>query len=435
MFPLCQLISILALPLWLPLLLLALVRTKYRRRLPQRLGFGLAQRLAALPPAPSGAPTIWLHALSVGEVTSALPLVVGLRQFQPKARLVFSVTTTAGHQVAERLIAPQVDLILPGPLDLAPVISHFLEHIQPDCFLLVETDFWPSWLFGLTSRGVPTMLVNGRISAASHRRYQRFRWFFAPMFATFSLLAMQTRADADKMIQLGIEPERIRILGNLKFDTSLSRTSTGRGKPGEASKGDYGFHDTAPLWICGSTHRGEEEQLLHVFLRLRQVIADLQLLIAPRNIERAEEILALARSCGLTCRQRTERDQSTGPLLLLDTIGELASCYVMAEVVFIGGSLIPLGGHNPLEPAAVGVPVLFGPHMDDFAEIADLLVHSGGARRIDDAETLHQALLEMLTNTSLRTTMAAAANGCVRCNQGVVQAHVEAVAHLLAANG
>ncbi len=427
-----QLASIVAIPILLPLVLLALVRAKYRRRLPQRLGFGLAQRLANLPPRQPGTPTIWVHALSVGETTSALPLVAGIRRTWPTGCLVFSVTTTAGHQVAERLIAPHVDILIPSPLDLAPVISRFIEWIRPDCFLLVETDFWPNWLAGLSARAVPTMLVNGRVSAQSLRRYLRFRWFFEPMFRSFSLLALQTSADADKMRQLGVDPKRVRTLGNLKFDISSPHSNLGHGKSSGPTRKAYGFSETAPLWICGSTHRGEEEQILRIHRRLRQIIPGLQLLLAPRNIERTEEILALAHPLGLAFRLRTENHDSTGSMLLLDTIGELASCYPMAEVVFIGGSLVPLGGHNPLEPAAAAIPVLFGPHMDDFAEIAALLVDGKGARQVDGAESLYQTLVEILTNPALRKAMAAAAAACVRSNQGVVPAHLQAIEGLLA---
>ncbi len=431
MYRLCQLASVLALLLFLPLLPLVALRGKYRHRLAGRLGFGLARLMAALPTVPPGAPVIWLHALSVGEATSALPLVAGIRQSWKEARIVLSVTTSSGHRVAEQLIAPHVDALIPGPIDLAPVIWWFLRAIRPDCFVLVETDLWPNWLFGLARHGVPTMLVNGRISGASFDRYHRHRWFFAPMFRTFSLLAMQTGADADKMIRLGVEPSRVNTLGNLKFDTGQYTPGLADADAKATQKTTYGFAAAAPLWICGSTHRGEEEALFPLYLRLRETIPDLQLLVAPRNIERSGEILVTADAAGLVCRRRTEGKASSGPVLLLDTIGELAGCYAMAEVVFIGGSLVPLGGHNPLEPAAVSVPVLYGSHMEDFSEIAALLVHSGGARQVGGPEALFQALLEILTNPALRASMAEAAGECVRGNRGVVLAHLEAIAVLL----
>lgn len=431
MYRLCQLVSILVFLLFLPLLPLVALRGKYRHRLAGRLGFGLARLMAAAPPVPPGAPVIWLHALSVGEATSALPLVAGIRQSWKEARIVFSVTTSSGHRVAEQLIGPHVDALIPGPLDLAPVIWWFLQVIRPDCFILVETDFWPNWLLGLARYGIPTMLVNGRISEPSFNRYQRYRWFFVPMFRTFSLLAMQTGADADKMVRLGVEPSRVNTLGNLKFDTGQYTPGLVADDSKETQKTTYGFTAAGPLWICGSTHRDEEQLLFFLYQWLRETIPDLQLLVAPRNIERSGEILSLAHAAGLTCRRRTVDTGASGPVLLLDTIGELARCYAMAEVVFIGGSLVPMGGHNPLEPAAVSVPVLYGPHMEDFSEIAALLVHSGGARQIAGPDELHQALVEILTKPALRASMAEAAGECIRGNRGVVQAHLVALAALL----
>lgn len=431
MYRCCQLASVLAFLLFLPLLPLVALRGKYRHRLARRLGFGLGKRMAALPPVAPDAPVIWLHALSVGEATSALPLVAGIRQSWKEARIIFSVTTSSGHQMAEQLIAPHVDTLIPSPLDLAPVIWWFLRAIRPDCFVLVETDFWPNWLHGLARHRVPTMLVNGRISETSFDRYQRYQWFFAPMFRTFSFLAMQTGADADKMVQLGVEPCRVNTLGNLKFDTGQYTPDPAAANTKATQKTTYGFTAAAPLWICGSTHRGEEQVLFFLYQWLRETIPDLQLLVAPRNIERSGEILALADAAGLACRRRTADTEASGPVLLLDTIGELASCYTMAEVVFIGGSLIPLGGHNPLEPAAVSVPVLYGPHMEDFSEIAALLIHSGGARQVAGPDELYQTLVEILTNPALQASMAEAAGECVRANRGVVQAHLEAMAALL----
>ena len=194
----------------------------------------------------------------------------------------------------------------------------------------------------------------------------------------------------------------------------------------------WGFAPAAPLWICGSTHPGEEAMLFQAYGRLRVDLPDLQLLVAPRRIERRGEIRTTARAHGLNCRTRTGDGAQQGPVLILDTIGELAGCYAMAEVVFIGGSLVAAGGHNPLEPAAAGVPVLFGPHMEDFAEIAAALTACGGGRQVDSVDALTAALRGILADAALRRTMAAAAAACVRANSGVVEHHIEAVARLLA---
>jgi len=416
--------------LLLPLLPLFALRKKYRDRMPKRLGWGLADQLARLPP--TTAPTFWLHALSVGETTSALPLVRGLRESYPEARIVFSTTTRAGGEVGRTLLTPFVDALIAAPLDLGPIVPYFLATIKPDLFVLVETDFWPHWLHCLARRSIPTMLVNGRISGHSFARYRRLAMFFRPMFDAFTLLSMQTGADAAKMTALGIAPEKVVPLGNLKFDTSQANETGENDASVLTQKNRYGFIAGSPLWICGSTHRGEEELLFAIFSSLREMITDLQLLLAPRNIERAEEIAALGQRLGLACRRWSFERTGHGPVLLLDTIGELAGCYAMADVVFIGGSLVAEGGHNPIEPAAARAPVLFGPHMEDFTEIAEELIRCGGACRVASSTTLLTTLQNILTDSPLRQAMAGAALACVQANRGVVGKHLEAISRLLA---
>ena len=429
MSALYTIVTSLLLVLALPLLPFVAGRVRYRRRLLARLGVGLADRLAT-PASPGAGPCFWVHALSVGEVTSALPLVRGLRAHWPLARIVFSATTASGDQVARTLMEPLDAAVIAAPLDLGPVAPRFVRLIRPDLFLLVETDFWPNWLYCLRRAGVPTLLVNGRVSAPSHARYQRFPLFFRPMFRTFSLIAMQTAADADKMIRLGVDPERVATLGNLKFATAPPVADRSPDTNGPA-KAAWGFAPAAPLWICGSTHPGEEAMIFEAYTRLRLRFPALQLLLAPRRIERREAILAAARTHGLELRTRTGGGRPQGPLLLLDTIGELAGCYALGDVVFIGGSLVAAGGHNPLEPAAAGVPVLFGPHMEDFAEIAAALTACGGGRQVPAPEALATAVELILADPALRRSMAAAATACVRANSGVVDRHLEVVARLL----
>ncbi|MGI6655582.1 MAG: 3-deoxy-D-manno-octulosonic acid transferase [Desulfobulbus sp.] len=424
-----QLISGLLLAAALPLLLL---HPKRRRRIGARLGLGLGRAVASLPDARTG-PTIWLHALSVGEVTSALPLVRGLRAALPDACLICSASTRSGEELARSLLGDDADLVIAAPLDLGPVVPFFCRTIRPALFILVETDFWPHWLHVLASRRVSLLLVNGRFSAASFRRYQRLSLLFGPMFRRFDLLSMQTENDVRSLRELGVDADRIRALGNLKFDTSrlIRQPETDR----EQARIAHGFAPAALLWICGSTHPGEEEIIVQAYLQVRRTIADLQLLLAPRSIDRAGEIVALASRLGLRCRLRSADPTEQGPLLVLDTIGELAGCYAMADLAFIGGTLVACGGHNPIEPAAAAVPVLFGPHMEDFAEIARELLDCGGAWQVDSQATLVQALLHLLTRHERRQAMATAARAFVVANEGVVDAHLQAVSELLGLHG
>ncbi len=416
----------------LPLTPLIVVRDKYRTRILQRLGMGLKAQLAGAARRNSQQPTIWMHALSVGEVTSALPLVRGLREQLPKSFLLFSATTRSGAEVADAIIAPLVDAVIPAPLDLGPVVPYYLDCIRPDLFIQVETDFWPHWLFCLQRRTIPMLLVNGRISAQSFHRYQRFPVLFRRMFAAFDLLAMQTENDADKMRQLGLEKDRVLTLGNLKFDIRPSGPQDEAGTTPASLRLEYGFSPTDPLWVCGSTHPGEEEILLRIFLQAQAQFPGLQLLLAPRNIERAGDILHLMERFRLSCRCRTRDRQSQGPILLLDTIGELASSYAMADIAFVGGSLVDAGGHNPLEPASYGVPVLVGPHTEDFSEITRELADSGGLVQVEKSEELTGVLIHLLTDPITRQTMGTQATTWIEAHRGVVAHHLKAIAQLLA---
>ncbi|MGX9728096.1 MAG: 3-deoxy-D-manno-octulosonic acid transferase [Candidatus Electronema sp. VV] len=366
-------------------------------------------------------PVIWIHALSVGEVTSALPLVKAIRESIRPAVLVFSATTRSGKELAERLIAPHADFILFSPLDFPCAVRRYLDAIRPSCFILVETDFWPNWLRQLRRRQIPAMLVNGRISEKSFAAYRRFALFFKPMFRCFRLLSMQTAQDRDKMLALGIPTERLACFGNLKYDLPARQTA-----PHDLAAA---AHDHRPVWVCGSTHPGEEELIFAAFKKLAGL--PLRLIIAPRKIERGGELLKLARSFGLNAVLRSSDDVGAEScVLILDTIGELAGCYSLARLAFIGGSLVDEGGHNPIEAAAQGVPVLFGPHTEDFAEIARDLLDCGGAKVVT-AETLAETAASILSDDALHTAMSGAARDLVERQRGGVERHVQAVRELL----
>ncbi|WP_417911896.1 3-deoxy-D-manno-octulosonic acid transferase [Candidatus Electronema sp. TJ] len=372
-------------------------------------------------------PVIWIHALSVGEVRSALPLVKGLRESIHPSALIFSATTRSGKELAERLIAPHVDLILFSPLDFPCVVRRFLNAIKPSCFILVETDFWPNWLRQLQQRQIPVMLVNGRISEKSFASYCRFALFFKPMFRCFSLLSMQTAQDRDKMLALGIPAERIVCFGNLKYDLPASRS---------AAFALPAFKDGS-IWVCGSTHPGEEELIFAAFQKIAGANpcvrpSPLRLILAPRKIERGGELLKLACSFGLNAALRSSGESGEEScVLILDTIGELADCYSVARLAFIGGSLVNEGGHNPIEAAVQGVPALFGEHMEDFHEIARDLVTCGGAKVVT-AETLAETAAAILCDDALHTAMSGSARQLVELHRGGVRQHVQAVRDMLA---
>ena len=407
----------------LPFLLVAFgCRKKYRHRLPRRLGWGLRNQLANKQ---KGHPTLWVHALSVGEVTSAVPLLRALRANYPQAYLLLSVSTATGRRVAEKLLRKDVDAIIDGPVDFLPTIRHFLATISPDLYILVETDFWPNLLHSLNRRGIPAVLVNGRISARSMRRYQSGRAFFLPMFQTFSALAMQTANDREKMRELGLAKDRLPVLGNLKFATVLQNPAP---SPEIADCIPQGCR----VLVAGSTHPGEETILLEAFRQLRRLADDLFLVLVPRNPGRGPELTSLAEHFGFAPRLRSQPDFPGVEVLVVDTIGELLAFYAHATLAFVGGSLVAKGGHNPLEPASLGVPVLFGPHMEDFSEIAELLREAGGAQSVHDGSGLVAVASTLLRDRHLLKTMGETARQVVVDQGGdVIGNHLQLLRTLL----
>lgn len=370
-----NLLQVLSLLLCLPVLaLVVLLVPKYRGQTWRRFGFGLAALVKGLP---AGRPRIWVHGLSLGEVTSARALVRGLRETYPEALLIFSTTTTSGRRQAEAVIASDVDLLIAFPLDFYWSVNRFVELLAPDLFVMVETDLWPNFLAALKRRQVAAVLVNGRISAESLARYRRFPAFFAGLFNSFAYLAMQTGEEAANLAALGVAPEKLVTLGNLKYDARFEKSRAG----GEAER----FAGLLPLlsgrtvWVAGSTHPGEEEVVLQTYSELRAQFPELYLILAPRNPGRVGEVGRLAAGLGLRAVLRSQAGADGGDLLLLDTMGELAGLYSLGSLAFVGGSLVPERGHNPLEPVLFGQPVMFGPHMEDFAEIADELLAVGAA--------------------------------------------------------
>jgi len=410
--------------LLLPLIALILMgRAKYRGRTLERLGFKTGRIKKQLLGKTGAGPVIWIHALSVGEVTSALPLVKAIRDDLPSAVIVFTAATYSGKRVAETLILPHVDHILSSPFDLWFAVRRYITAIRPDLFILVETDFWPNWLWQLKVQKIPAMLVNGRISEKSFAAYKRFLFFFRPIFRCFALLSMQTVGDADKMVSLGLEPERVITLGNLKYDMDTENTNGTI-----VDRASLAVDANRIIWVCGSTHPGEEEILLAAFRKLTGN-NDLFLILAPRDVSRGSELVALARRFDLEARTRRSR-ATGGNVLILDTIGELASCYGLARMAFVGGSLVAQGGHNPIEPAANGVPVLFGSHMEDFAEIADDLVACGGAETVT-GESLTTTASTILTHDEVHAAMSGAARALVEQHRGGVARHLQAIHRLL----
>ncbi len=389
--------------------------SKYRDRVPARLGLGITEKLACHK---ATVRTIWVHALSVGEVTSAVPLVRGLRAKYPTYRIIVSVTTRSGKKVADTLLHSYADCIIDGPIDLLPVVRRFIRLIRPELFILVETDFWPNLLLCLKNKSIPSILVNGRVSEKSMIRYRQLRFFFRPMFQCLSFLSMQTLRDKEKMALLGVSPEKLSILGNLKFAT---RRQVNADSP--SLRAGFPPKDRI-LFIAGSTHPGEEQILIDVYAQLRTTHRNLFLMVAPRDPKRAEEIVDLAAKHDLLASLRSADVFMPCDMFILDTIGELVDFYALADLAFVGGSLVDKGGHNPIEPAAMAIPVLFGPHMEDFSEIADALLKAKGAEEVDDGRKMVKVLANLLDDSEGRFRMGQAAQQCVLDHRDIIANHL-----------
>lgn len=404
--------------LWPLLLIYVLLKPKYRNRIPLKLGKSLKKAASSLA---QHKKTIWIHALSVGEVTSAVSLVTHLRHEYTEANIVFSASTQTGSKLAEDLLQPYCDQIIVFPLDFIFVIKYFLNNIQPDLFVLVETDFWPNFLNQLHKRKIPAILVNGRISKKSITSYKKFPFFFKKMFTTFSILGVQTDTDKRRLVDLGVVPKKVRKLGNLKYE--LPQTFQ---PPPSSVITDYrGF-----LLVAGSTHAGEEETLLEAFITLKEKYK-IRMVIAPRQIHRGQEIADLSHKKGLKAGRRSLGDSLNSDIYVLDNIGELISFYSLADLSFVGGSLVEEGGHNPIEPAAYGKPVLFGPYMTDFEEISEELKQSGGAFCIKSQDDLTEKIDELLFNKKYRLQCGEAVLSSVRQNAGTLKRHLDAIREIM----
>jgi 3-deoxy-D-manno-octulosonic-acid transferase len=418
MFALYNILLVLASPFILALLL---AKKRCRPGLRQRLGWLPQGRAAEW----GDGRTIWLHAVSMGEATAAVPLVQQLKARYPDARIVVSTVTETGRETVLRRLSGQAQHLY-FPLDYPWAVQSVLDAVRPRLIIIVETELWPNFLRAAAARGIPVILANGRLATDSFAGYLRLRFFFRRVLAAFTLCSMQTDRDVERIIQLGVAPERVVRTGNLKYDQVPQAT------PGRISKGDLGVAESEELFVAGSTHPGEEEAALDCYRRLLDVAPSLVLALAPRHIERADAVCATARLRGFNVLRRTRLFPSSGPrVIVLDTRGELASLYREATLVFVGGSLVDVGGHSPLEPAAWGKAVVFGPHMDHFAEAAELFIRQGAGVQVGNADEMAEAMTALLKDRAKLEARGKAAYQLVLENQGAVARTVALIARVV----
>lgn len=406
-----------------------LMTGKYRKSLGPKLGFYSGEGIFT---ALSGSPRIWVHAVSVGEVTAAAPVVAELRKRYPLACIVLSTSTETGQEMAQRLISQATALIY-YPLDLSWIVAKMLKRVQPDIFIPTETELWPNFLAQCRRKGVRVVMVNGRISPRSFRRYGRTRFFWKGLLAGLDDLGMISERDAQRVLALGAPPEKVQVLGNAKYDSLASRTSITL-QAGIAAK--LAIHPGSPVLVAGSTHEGEETVCLSVYRRLLEFDPEFQLILVPRHIERGPAVAELIRQAGFKDVIRVSemnggRQRKGERIVLVDVIGELFKVYSLATVVYCGGSLVPRGGQNILEAAAWGKVVFYGPSMEDFEGEKALLEEAGAGIPVADAEELQERMLALLADPEMLKCRGEQGRLAIAANAGAARRYADLIGHHL----
>ena len=390
----------------------------YRRHLGER--FGLGRRVAT--------PSLWLHAVSVGEVSAAAALVRALHTSHPDMPFVLTTATPTGRAQAAALFGTDVEVRF-LPYDTVGSVRRFLARIRPRAAIIMETELWPNLLHECGRRGVPVLFASARLAARSVPRYRRFGTLFSEGLRN-AWVAAQSAADADRFVALGADPARTRVVGNLKFDM----------RPGEAVAENgrelrRRYLGARPVWTAGSTHEGEEELVLDAHTAIEGAVRGTLLVLVPRHPQRFEGVAALLARRGLVFDRRGRSDtvRPGAQVLLLDTMGELMDFYAASDTAFVGGSLVPVGGHNLLEPAALGVPVITGPYTQNGEEIAQLLIAAGGALEVADGVALADAAARLLADPALRERMGESGRRFVEAHRGSLARLLALIEPLLAA--
>src|ERR1043166_1263947 len=394
------------------------------------------ERLAYLPISfnVDGEPSIWIHAVSVGEALTARALASDLKSRYPRLKLYLSTTTMAGQQVARTSLRHLVDGVFYFPFDWTFIVRRTLNIVKPRLFIMMETEIWPNLLHECRRRGIRTAMINGRISTRSYPRYRLVRPLFRRVLADVDRFCMQSEESAQRLIDLGADPARVSVTGSLKFDSLEVPPPMVHGKPRERVLRFFRISSHRTVLVAGSTMRGEEAAVLRAFEKIKATQIHAVCILAPRAPERFVEVETVARDAGFVTARRSELPIDAEPradVIVLDSIGELAQLYQLATVVFVGGSLVDHGGHNILEPAIFGKPILFGPHMQNFREIAETFIASSAAIQVANDRELGDAILGLVRDPVHRASLGAAARALVEANRGAKDKTLAVISDLL----
>lgn len=392
----------------------------------ERFGFVPTNHLAKI----NGRPVIWLHAVSVGEAIAARPLLKALRNRYPEHAIVVTSTTETGKSTATTF--PEIDLCLYFPFDFLPSVRAILNSVKPCIIIIMETEIWPNFSREAARNGVPLLLANGRISDRSFKRYLEFSWFFRPALRCFSAICMQSETGRERIVAIGADPDRTTITGNLKNDIPCRQESE---EERLRLRARYSIPEGCCVLTAGSTRDGEEQHVIATYKALSAEFSSLFLVLVPRHPERTGEIAALLDDAGVRYQRRTALSDGCplqcGEILLVDTVGEMMDLYALSDIAFVGGSLVPLGGHNLLEPASVGVPSIFGPHMANFREIEAKVLQYGAGIQIHSPEELTVSCRSLITSADLRRVLGQNGLKMIRDNGGATERHMEVIGNYL----
>ena len=420
MYILYNIILVLLTVLLSPIILFKLITVpKYRGGISQKLGRVRKKVKRVI----QGTRPIWVHAVSVGEVMAAHPLIRELKKKYPSRKLILSTVTVTGNYTARQRV-PEADAVFFFPFDYPWIVRSVIRRINPVIVLVAETELWPNFFRELTRAGIPSAVINGRISGSSYKNYLKFKSFFSKVFSQVTLFCMQSGEDAARVKDIGALADRVMVTGNLKFEQKIPSM---RSLP-------VSLRADSKVITAGSTHRGEEAALLEVFRRLREKFPELVLIIAPRHPERFDEVEGLVNRAGYDCQRRTRMTSAIKDVLLLDTIGELRSFYGICDIAFVGGSLVKVGGHNLLEPAVMKKPVIFSRYMFNFKEISEALISAGGGILVKDKQELYVQADKLLSDKNYSQQIGNRAFAVIEANSGAAKRTIDAVSGLIGEN-
>ena len=410
-------LPLVALSLWLR----SLKTPAYAQRVGERFSYGLPMM------SPGG---IWVHAVSIGESIAAAQMIRGLMERHPTLAIAVTCMTPTGSECIQTLFAnePRVQHCY-LPYDLPCAAKRFLDRVQPKIAVIMETELWPNYIHACAQREIPVVLANARMSVRSAKGYARFTKLTEQMLSQMSLFAVQTQTEAQRFMSLGARQETVEVTGSIKFDLTIGPLLP---KRAAALREQWGASER-PVWIAASTHEGEDEVVLDAHRQLMARYPNMLLILVPRHQERFSPMFELCGKLGFAAVRRSRGDPVTAQtsVLLGDTIGELLFLYALADIAFVGGSLVPTGGQNPLEPAALALPVIMGPHLFNFLEISEMMRAAGALREVDDAEGLAEVVCQLFELPQNAIKMGEAGLAVIQANQGALKRLLDCLGRMI----